>query len=83
MSPLVITEVGTNVKIKWTPLTSGNGSPVTNQAVKVSIFNQNTNQFDSTTGPHCDGQDVTNIANEFCLVPMATFFSAYGYQVNT
>ena len=37
MNPLVISDSGTNVKIAWTPLASGNGSPVT--SYKIAIFN--------------------------------------------
>ena len=81
MNPLVISDSGTNVKIQWTPLSSGNGSPVTNYV--IAIYNYATSSFDSTTGPYCDGSDSTNIANSYCLVSMASFFSAYGYQVST
>jgi hypothetical protein len=68
LDPPVVSLIGTNVKIAWTPK-GDNGTSLT--AFKIQIRTKVSTVFATTT--HCDGASSTVFANNYCLIPMETF----------
>jgi len=69
IDPVVITLVGTDVKIAWVP-NDENGSPVEEYRINIQTSDPAVYETELT---FCDGSESTIFSNNYCLIPMEVF----------